>query len=128
MNLLICMLTVYVVMFQNGDDTLGEGALGSGSSSGMGFEPIDDGLREFITYEITRGILDVTPVMFGSIKEGIMELMEDRLQIFRVDMDASQSGARTLPFKDLRERGAPDFFRVKDPIAARHWIADTECA
>ena len=50
---------------------------GSGSSSIMVTEPIDEGLREFITSKITRGILDATLMMFWSSKEGIMELMDD---------------------------------------------------
>ena len=108
------------------------GAGGSGSGSGLGSgagpEHVDDGLREFIASEIMRGILDATPVIFGSIKEGIIELMEDRLKAFRSDMATSQSGPRTLSFNDFRGSGAPDFHGVKDPIAARRWIADTESA
>ena len=67
-------------------------------------------------------------VIFGSIKEGIVELMEDRLRAFRSDMATSQSGSRTLSFKDFRGSGAPDFHGAKDPIAARRWIADIESA
>ena len=54
--------------------------------------------------------------------------MEDRLQIFWANLGASQSGARTLSFKDFSGCGAPDLFGVKDPIAARCWIVDIECA
>ena len=57
-----------------------------------------------------------------------MELMEDRLRAFRSDMASSQSGSRTLSFKDFRGSGAPDFHGVKDPIAARRWITDIESA
>ena len=80
---------------------------------------MDERLREFIAYEITRGIRDATPVIFGSIKEGIVELMEDCLRAFRSDMATSQSGSRTLSFKDFRGSGASDFHGEKDPIAAR---------
>ena len=66
-----------------------------------------------------RVILDVISVMFGLIKEGIFELMEDRLQIFRADPAASQYRSHTLSFKDFRGCGALEFFRAKDPIAAR---------
>ena len=85
------------------------GSSGEGSGSGSGSEPVDERLREFIASEITRRILDATPVIFGSIKEGIVELMEDRLRAFRSDMATSQSGSHTLFFKDFRGSGAPDF-------------------
>ena len=42
---------------------------------------------------------------FGSIKEGIIELMEDRLRIFRADMAAGQYGTHTLSFKHLGDVG-----------------------
>ncbi|XP_052621903.1 uncharacterized protein LOC111883756 [Lactuca sativa] len=99
---------------------------GSGSGSGAGSEPVDDGLREFIASEITRGILEATPVIFGSIKEGIIELMGDRLRAFRSDLAYGQASTRTLSFKDFRGCGALDFHGVKNPIAARRWIADIE--
>ena len=43
--------------------------------------------------EVTHGILDVTPMMFGSIKEGIIELMDVRIRSFRAEIGASQIGA-----------------------------------
>nr|KAJ0192258.1 hypothetical protein LSAT_V11C800444800 [Lactuca sativa] len=101
---------------------------GEGSGSGPGSELVDERLREFIASEITRGILESTPIIFGSIKEGIVELTEDRLRTFRSDMASGQSGSRTLSFKDFRGSGAPDFHGEKDPIAARRWIADIESA
>ena len=104
------------------------GSSGEGSGLGLSSEPVDERLREFIASEITRGILDATPVIFGSIKEGIVELMEDRLKAFRNDMATSQSGSHTLFFKDFRGSGAPDFHGEKDLIAARRWIADIESA
>ncbi|XP_052619633.1 uncharacterized protein LOC128126006 [Lactuca sativa] len=49
------------------------GAGGSGSRSGSvlgdGTEPVDERLCELIAAEVTRGILDVTPVIFGTVKE-----------------------------------------------------------
>ena len=65
-------------------------------------------------------------MIFGSIKEGIIEFMEDRLWEFRIDMAFSKSGSRTLSFKDFRSSGVSDFHGAKDPIAARRWIADIE--
>ena len=57
---------------------------------GSGSEQVDEGLREFIASEITRGILESTPIIFRSIKERILELMEDRLRAFRSDMASGQ--------------------------------------
>ena len=104
------------------------GSSGEGSGSGSGSEPVDEGLRGFIASEITRAILESTPIIFGSIKEGILELMEDRLRAFRSDMASGQSGCRTLSFKDFRGSGAQDFHGAKEPIAARRWIVDIESA
>ena len=66
-----------------------DGGSGEGSGSGSCSVPVDEGLCKFIALEITRGILESTPIIFGSIKEGIIELMEDRLRAFRSDMAAS---------------------------------------
>lgn len=101
---------------------------GSGSGSGSGVGRVDEGLHEFIASKITIGILKSTLVIFWSIKEGIMELMEDRLKAFRSDMASSQSGLCTLSFKDFRGRDAPDFHGVKEPIVAMREIADMEFA
>ena len=35
-----------------------------------------------------RDILDMTPVMFGTIKDGIMKLLDDRLGVFRAEITA----------------------------------------
>lgn len=69
---------------------------GLGFGFGTSSESIDDGMQEFISSEITRGIIDANSMIFGSIKEGIMELMEDRLKAFKSDMATSLSGAHTL--------------------------------
>ena len=58
-------------------------------------------------------------MIFVSIKEGIIELVEDRLRAFRSDMAIGQSRACILSFKDFKGCGAPDFSGVKDSIAAR---------
>lgn len=57
-----------------------------------------------------------------------MELMEDRLRIFRINLVARQSLAHTLSFKYFRRCGAPDLFGVKDPIVASRWIIDIDYA
>lgn len=125
-------LDVYVFIFSMVITRHGAGGSGSGSGSGLGSgagsEQVDEGLRKFIASEITRGILESTPIIFRSIKEGIIELMEDHLQAFRSDATSNQSGTRTLSFKDFRGSGAPYFHWVKDPIAARRYIAYIESA
>ena len=62
--------------------TRGGSGLGSGSrsGSGSGAEPIDERLRDLIATEVTHDILDATPMIFGTIKEGIMEIMEEWLK------------------------------------------------
>ena len=79
-NYMFCFRMV-VTRHKAGGSRFGSG-LGSASGSGTGSEPVDDGLREFIASEITRGILEAIPVIFGSIKEGIIELMEEHLRAF----------------------------------------------
>ena len=59
--------------------TVGGSGSGSGSKlgSGSGVEPIDERLRDLIATEVTRGILDGTPVIPCTVKEVIMEIMEE---------------------------------------------------
>ena len=64
--------------------------LGSRFGSGDGTKPIDERLCELIAVEVMRGILDATPIIFGTVKEGMMEIMEERLRAFRVDTTAGQ--------------------------------------
>ena len=82
---------VYVFYFNMAITRHGAGGSGSGSGAGAGAgsEQVDDGLCKFIASEITRGIFEVTLVIFRSIKEGIIELMKDRLQTFRSDLASS---------------------------------------
>ena len=69
---------------------LGAGGSGSGSGSGAGSgsptDGIDERLRELIAAEVMKDILDATPVIFGTVKEGMMEIMEERLRAFRADV------------------------------------------
>ena len=59
------------------------GGSGSGSGSGVGIEPMDEQMRDFISSEITRNILEQTPVIIGSVKEGIMKIFDECLGTFR---------------------------------------------
>ena len=68
-----------------------------GSSSGYGVGPFDDHMQEFFLLEITRSILEQTPVIFGTIKEGIMEVLDERLGAFHTEMVAMVD-ARSLTF------------------------------
>lgn len=60
----------------------------------------------------------MTLVTFQLIKEGIKELMEDRLLVSKVDLATSQLGAHILSNKDFKGCEALDFFGGKDPIPA----------
>lgn len=55
---------------------------GPGSGSDNDTEPIDERLCKSIAAVVTRGILNATPVIFGTIKEGMMEIVEERLKSF----------------------------------------------
>ena len=73
--------------------------------------------------EITHGILEQTLVMFGTIKEGIVELLDEHLGAFRTEILAIV-GACTLTFLEFHVRGDPEFFRKKHPVVSRKWIVD----
>lgn len=45
----------------------------------FGDDPNDERLHKFIASAIMQGILNVTPVTFGLIKDGMIELMEEQL-------------------------------------------------
>ena len=100
----------------------GAGGSGSGSGSGVGSgnttDVIDERLRELIATKVTRGILDTTPVIFGTVKEGIMEIMEERLRSFRAETAAGHIRARTPLFWEFKASGAPKFFGVRTPLSA----------
>lgn len=55
---------------------------GSGPGSGIDVEPIYERIHKFITLEIIHSIWDATRVMFSTIKEEIMELLDERLGAF----------------------------------------------
>ena len=59
-----------------------------GSGSGFGAGPLDDQMRDFISAEIMRNIIDQTPVIFGSIREAIVELMDSHLEVFKAEIVA----------------------------------------
>ena len=50
-----------------------------GSSSGAGTEPTSEHMREFISSEITRGVLVKYHVVFGSVTEGFLDILDERL-------------------------------------------------
>ena len=66
---------------------------GSGSRSGQ----LDEQMRDFISAEIMRNIIDQTPVIFGSVREAIMELLDSSLEAFRAGIVSRQFGARLEP-------------------------------
>ena len=64
---------------------------GGGSGSSSSTKPIEERMQEFILSKIARSILEQTLVIFGTIKEGIMELLDERLGNCR-DCDWSDRG------------------------------------
>ena len=103
------------------------GGFGSGSGSGSGAGQLDEQLREFISSDITRNILEKTLVIFGTIKEGIMEVLAECLGSFRSDM-VVMMGPRNLIFHEFQTCGAAEFFWKKDPIVSRRWLTDVTYA
>ena len=65
----------------------------SGSGSSSGAEPMEEGMCEFISLEITRSILEQALVNFNTIKEGITELSDERLGAFHADIVVVHIGA-----------------------------------
>ena len=82
---------------------------------------------EFISLEIAYSILEQTPMIFDIVKEGIIEIMDEYLSFFRSEM-VSMMGALTMTFHEFRACGALKFFRKKNPIAIRCWLADVRNA
>ena len=62
-------------------------------------------------------------MIFGSIKKGILELMEERLGTFNAEV-AAMIGSHMLTFREFRTCGAPDYHGARDAIASTRWLAD----
>ena len=58
-------------------------------------------------------------MIFGLVKEGILEVLEEQLSLFHSEMTAI-TRARSLTFKEFGPCGAPDYHGEKDPIVSRH--------
>ena len=62
-------------------------------------------------------------MIFGSVKEGILQVLDERLSSFCYEMMAIV-GARSLTFREFRACGSPNYHGVKDLIISRRWLAD----
>ena len=102
---------------------VGGSSAGEGSGLGSGAEQLEERMRELISVEVMRSILDQTPMIFGMVKEGILEILHERLGAFRTEMMALL-GVRTLTFREFRACGAPDYHGARDPVASSRWLAD----
>ena len=95
-----------------------EGGSSSDSGSIAGTKSISEQMHEFILLEITRGILEQTHVIFGLVKEEILEILDERLRTIRADVMAIVV-AQTLSFcereVDLEHLGK----RGSDQVQAR---------
>ena len=80
--------------------TRGPSGPSEGSSLGSRSGHMDDQIQEFISSEITHSIFEQTPVIFGTIKEGIMVLMNERLGKFPTKMVA-MVGVHSLTFREF---------------------------
>ena len=70
-------------------------------------------MRDFISAKIMRNIIDQTPVIFGSVREAIVELMNSHLEAFKAEIIAGQFGARL----DSDSYGVRGSIREGDPIS-----------
>ena len=59
------------------------GGSSSGSGLGAGTEAINERMREYISSEITHNILEQTPVIFSTIKDGITNIFDKPMGVFR---------------------------------------------
>ena len=66
-------------------------------------------------------------MIFGTVKEGILEILDERLGAFRTEV-MTIVGSRTLYFHEFCASGAPEFFGEKDPISSKRWLADMDNA
>ena len=62
-------------------------------------------------------------MIFGIVKEGIIEILNERLGLIHIEMVAMM-GAHTLTFREFRACGASDYHGAKDPIASSRWLTD----
>ena len=85
-----------------------------GSGSGFRAGQLDDQMRDFISAEIMRNIIDQTPVIFGSVREAIVELMDSHLEAFKAGLVSGQIGARLGP----ESYGVQGSIREGDPISS----------
>ena len=94
------------------------GALGveEGSGLGLGAEQLGEQMREFILADITHNILDQTSVIFGTVKEGILELLDSRLEAFRTEIAARKLGAPMRP----NVYGSLGSLGREDPVVSSH--------
>ena len=64
------------------------GGSGSSSRSITGIDSISEQVWEFISSEITHGILEQTLVVFNLVKEGILGILDERLGAFCAEVIA----------------------------------------
>ena len=82
--------------------------------SGAGTEPVERRIWEFIWLEITCDILEWIPVIFCSVEEGNLEILDGHLSVFQDKIVAGKSGDHLDP----RACGSVESFGKEDPIAS----------
>ena len=93
--------------------SVGSSGAREGSGSGSRAGQLEDQMRDFISAEIMRNIIDQTPVIFGSVREAIVELMDSHLEAFKAGIVSGQIGARLDP----DSYGVQGSIREEDPIS-----------
>lgn len=86
----------------------GDACFGSGSSSGS--KSMDERICEFITSEIICSIIEPTLMIFSTIKDRIVELLDECSGAFWAEIIARELGVRTISFRKFKACGSPEFF------------------
>ena len=74
---------------------VGSSGAGEGSGSGYGAGQLGDQMKEFILSKIICSIMDQTPMIFGTVKEGILEILDETLGAFHTKMAAMMGRTRS---------------------------------
>ena len=62
-------------------------------------------------------------MIFGTVKEGNLEILDKRMTLYRSEMVAIV-GVRTLTFREFWSCGTPDYHGARDLLASKRWLAD----
>lgn len=106
-----------MVMTHHGD--------GFGSGLGFGSGSRDVEICNLVSMEVSMVILEDLQGMFGTIKDELVVMIDERLRTFRAEVGAGHPKTREISFWEFRVYGATEFFG-KESIMSMHWIEEKE--